>query len=44
MMSNKCAAIWLIADLIRLGDEWSEGRPQDDEVTFVVLKIKDVVR
>lgn len=30
----------IIAALIRLGEEWSEGRPQDDDVTFVVLKIK----
>ncbi len=22
------------------GDEWSEGRAQDDDVTFVVLKIR----
>ena len=30
----------IIAELVRLGDEWSEGRPQDDDVTFVVLKVK----
>ena len=30
----------IIAALIRLGDEWSEGRPQDDDITFVVLKIR----
>jgi serine phosphatase RsbU (regulator of sigma subunit) len=28
----------IITDLVRLGDEWSEGRPQSDDMTFVVLK------
>jgi serine phosphatase RsbU (regulator of sigma subunit) len=26
--------------LARGGDEWARGRPQDDDVTFVVLKVK----
>ncbi len=30
----------IIAELVRLGDEWSEGRPQDDDITFVTLKLK----
>ncbi|MBS1810831.1 MAG: SpoIIE family protein phosphatase [Acidobacteria bacterium] len=30
----------IIVALTRLGDEWSAGRAQDDDVTFVVLKIK----
>ena len=30
----------IIAALLRLGDEWSEGRAQDDDITFVVLKTK----
>ncbi len=30
----------IIARLTALGDEWSEGRMQDDDVTFVVLKIR----
>ena len=30
----------IIAALVRLGEEWSEGRPQDDDVTLVVLKRK----
>ncbi len=34
----------IIVELTRLGDEWSEGRPQDDDVTFVVLKIKSSVQ
>ena len=34
----------IINELVRLGDEWSEGRPQDDDVTFVVLKIKSSVQ
>ena len=33
----------IIAALTHLGDDWSEGRPQDDDVTFVVLKIKNEV-
>ena len=27
----------IIARLTAIGDEWSEGRAQDDDVTFVVL-------
>ncbi len=30
----------IIAALVRLGDEWGAGHPQDDDVTFVVLRIK----
>ena len=30
----------IIAALIRLGDDWSEGRAQDDDITFVVLKTR----
>lgn len=30
----------IIQHLIRAGDEWANGRPQDDDVTFVVLKVK----
>ncbi len=29
----------IIDHLVRVGDEWSNGRPQDDDVTFVVLKV-----
>jgi serine phosphatase RsbU (regulator of sigma subunit) len=29
----------IITALLRLGDEWGEGRPQDDDITFVVLKL-----
>ncbi len=29
----------IIARLTAMGDEWSEGRPQDDDETFVVLKL-----
>ncbi|MFN0120618.1 MAG: SpoIIE family protein phosphatase, partial [Blastocatellia bacterium] len=28
----------IIAGLVHLGEEWSEGRAQDDDVTFVALK------
>ena len=30
----------IIQSLIRAGDDWANGRPQDDDVTFVVLKVK----
>jgi serine phosphatase RsbU (regulator of sigma subunit) len=30
----------IIAALIRLGDEWSDGRAQDDDITFVVLRVR----
>lgn len=30
----------IIAALVRLGDEWSEGRAQDDDITFVVLRVR----
>jgi len=31
----------IIEHFVNVGDEWSNGRPQDDDVTFVVLKVKD---
>ncbi|MFN7944135.1 MAG: SpoIIE family protein phosphatase [Blastocatellia bacterium] len=30
----------IIAGLVRLGDEWSAGHPQADDITFVVLKFR----
>ena len=30
----------IIDQFVRVGDEWSNGRPQDDDVTFVVLKVR----
>jgi len=30
----------IIEHLVRAGDAWADGRPQDDDVTFVVLKVK----
>src|SRR5581483_6193016 len=30
----------IIEHFVSVGDEWAEGRPQDDDVTFVVLKVK----
>jgi serine phosphatase RsbU (regulator of sigma subunit) len=30
----------LINGLVKLGDDWGGARPQDDDVTFVVLKIR----
>jgi serine phosphatase RsbU (regulator of sigma subunit) len=32
----------IIEHFVRVGDEWSNGRPQDDDVTFVVLKVRDM--
>jgi len=31
----------IIDHFVRVGDEWSNGRPQDDDVTFVVMKVRD---
>ncbi len=31
----------LITGLAKLGDDWGSPRPQDDDVTFVVLKLKE---
>jgi hypothetical protein len=30
----------MIAALFRLGDEWSEGHVQDDDITFVMLHVQ----
>ncbi|MGH9856122.1 MAG: PP2C family protein-serine/threonine phosphatase, partial [Blastocatellia bacterium] len=30
----------IIDIFIKIGDSWADGRPQDDDVTFVVLKVK----
>jgi serine phosphatase RsbU (regulator of sigma subunit) len=29
----------IINELVKIGEDWADGRPQDDDVTFVVLKI-----
>ena len=34
----KALAQQLITGLAKLGDDWGGARPQDDDVTFVVLK------
>ena len=31
----------IIEGLARLGDEWGGARPQDDDVTFVIVKVKE---
>lgn len=31
----------IIEHFVQVGDAWSSGRPQDDDVTFVVLKVRD---
>lgn len=31
----------IINHFVRVGDEWAGARPQDDDVTFVVLKVKN---
>ncbi len=30
----------IITHLNEAGERWSNGRPQDDDITFVVLKVK----
>ncbi len=30
----------IINHLVKVGEDWANGRPQDDDVTFVVLKVK----
>jgi serine phosphatase RsbU (regulator of sigma subunit) len=30
----------IIKKLIEIGDKWMNGRPQDDDITFVVIKVK----
>jgi serine phosphatase RsbU (regulator of sigma subunit) len=30
----------IINGLVKLGDDWGGVRPQDDDVTFVVVKVK----
>ncbi len=31
----------IIEHFVRTGERWAGARPQDDDMTFVVLKIKD---
>jgi serine phosphatase RsbU (regulator of sigma subunit) len=31
----------IIDHFVSVGDEWSNGRPQDDDITFVVPKVRD---
>jgi len=26
---------------VQVGERWADGHPQDDDVTFVVVKVKD---
>jgi len=33
------AAPEIIDELVKVGELWANGRPQDDDVTFVVLKV-----
>ena len=30
----------LVESLVKKGDDWANGRPQDDDVTFVVIEVK----
>jgi serine phosphatase RsbU (regulator of sigma subunit) len=30
----------IIERLVDAGEAWAEGRPQDDDITFVALKVK----
>jgi serine phosphatase RsbU (regulator of sigma subunit) len=45
--SKPCSPTWLneapetiIQRLTAGGEEWAAGRPQDDDITLVVLKVK----
>ena len=40
LQSAHQSANGIINEFVRIGDEWGSGRPQDDDVTFVVVKIK----
>ena len=31
----------IIENFVAVGEKWADGRPPDDDVTFVVLKIKN---
>lgn len=31
----------IIKHFVQVGEAWADGRPQDDDVTFVVLKVRD---
>ncbi|MEA2175840.1 MAG: hypothetical protein QOD00_3432 [Blastocatellia bacterium] len=33
----------IISHFVEVGETWANGRPQDDDVTFVVLKVKETV-
>jgi serine phosphatase RsbU (regulator of sigma subunit) len=30
----------IIEKLVKAGDEWMNGRPQDDDISFVVIRVK----
>ena len=30
----------IIESLVQQGDKWSKGRPQDDDITFVIIEVK----
>ncbi len=30
----------IIEHFVKAGESWANGRPQDDDMTFVVLKVK----
>ena len=30
----------ICSQMLRDGEEWAQGRPQDDDITLVVLKVK----
>ena len=31
----------IISHFVQVGEQWANGRPQDDDITFVVLKVKN---
>jgi hypothetical protein len=32
----------IVAHLYKAGEKWSNGRPQDDDISFVVLKVNHI--
>ncbi|HYE74164.1 MAG TPA: GAF domain-containing SpoIIE family protein phosphatase, partial [Blastocatellia bacterium] len=39
-VSAKASPQEVIAALVKAGDDWANGRPQDDDMTFVIIKVR----
>ena len=40
LMNNMLSANEIVNNFIKASDEWGGSRPQDDDITFVVIKVK----